>query len=59
MPKKEHIRVEETWSDRNELYMRSMITMCKTKSAQHEQAGYVFKQKNTLWGLPLVLIPLA
>ena len=57
MPKKEHLRVEEKWSSLNELYMRNMIKLCKVKSSQHEQAGYSFKQKNTIWGLPIVLVP--
>lgn len=57
MTKKEHIRVEEKWSPRNEMYMRNMINLCKTKAKQHEEAGYSFKKKNTYWGLPLVILP--
>lgn len=34
-----------------------MIKLCKVKSSQHEQTGYSFKQKNTIWGLSLVLVP--
>jgi hypothetical protein len=50
-------RTEEQWSDKNESYMKHLITICKNKSSQHEQAGYLFKSKNTKWGLPLVLLP--
>lgn len=57
MPKKESIRVEEKWSELNEAYMRHMINVCKTKASQHEQAGYLFKKRNTRWGLPLVILP--
>ena len=56
MPKKDV--VEEKWSSVNEAYMRYMSGVCKTKSAQHEKAGYSFKSKNTCWGLPLVLVPI-
>ena len=50
-------REEEQWGKQNELYMNMMITVCKNRAAQHEQAGYYFKGKNTNWGLPLVLVP--
>jgi len=48
---------EEPWGEKNETYMKEIIQLCKTKSAQHEQAGYHFKGKNTHWGLPSILIP--
>jgi hypothetical protein len=50
--------VEEKWSTLNEAYMRYMSDVCKTKAAQHEKAGYLFKDKNTFWGLPMVLVPI-
>lgn len=37
--------------------MKGISQMCDVKKKQHEQAGYYFKNRNTLWGLPAVLIP--
>lgn len=50
-------RMEESWSNRNEEYLRNIIYECNKKADQHERAGYLFKAKNTYWGLPLVLLP--
>jgi hypothetical protein len=48
---------EEQWDDKNEIYMRDMIKICKNRSAQHETTAYTFKSKNVQWGLSLVLLP--
>lgn len=50
-------KMEESWSDINEEYLRCIIDECKMKAEQHERAGYEFKDKNTYWGLPLILLP--
>lgn len=50
-------RLEESWSEKNEEFMKGISQMCDVKKKQHEQAGYYFKNRNTLWGLPAVLIP--
>lgn len=50
-------RMEECWSERNEDYLRSIISSCNIRADQHERAGYSFKSKNIYWGLPLVLLP--
>lgn len=50
-------KIEESWSDKNEEYLREIINDCSIKADQHERAGYSFKSKNTYWGLPLVLLP--
>ena len=50
-------KMEESWSDVNEEYLRGIISECTIKADKHERAGYSFKAKNTYWGLPLVLLP--
>ena len=50
-------RIEECWSDKSEMHMRTILKRCAIKSKQHEDAGYHFKKRNTYCGLPLVLIP--
>lgn len=50
-------KMEESWSDVNEEYLRSIMHECNIKADKHERAGYSFKSKNTYWGLPLVLLP--
>ena len=49
---------EEEWSDENEKYLTSILESCKDMAGKHESAGYAFKAKNTMWGLPMVLIPI-
>jgi hypothetical protein len=50
-------KLEEEWSNENEEYLCGIIRDCNIRSDQHERAGYLFKSKNTYWGLPLVLLP--
>lgn len=50
-------QIEESWSEKNENFIKGISQTCEIKRKQHEQAGYYFKNRNTLWGLPAVLIP--
>jgi hypothetical protein len=54
MPK----HLEEEWGDKNERYLNYLAQICSDNADKHERAGYVFKAKNTTWGLPMVLIPI-
>jgi hypothetical protein len=49
---------EEPWGEALETYMRGFSQQAKTRSTQHDSAGYHFKTLNTRWGLPLVLVPI-
>ena len=50
-------RIEEEWNAENEKFMKELSNQCSEQSQRHAEAGYVFKQKNTTWGLPMVLLP--
>jgi len=48
---------EEPWDHRIEDYMKKLLNICYEKSNFHNEAGYHFKAKRNMWGLPTVLIP--
>ena len=50
-------REEEEWSDSSEEYLKQIMESCQEKATIHEKAGYIFKAKNTNWGLPSILLP--
>lgn len=51
-------RIEGPWTEKIETLLNTWRIECLKKSKQHEKAGYLFKKKNTRWGLPPVLIPI-
>ena len=52
------IAVEEPWNEKIENLIHEWKDLCRTKAKQHELAGYDFKRKNTIWGLPPVIVPI-
>ena len=53
------MRMEGPWNTQIEEFMNDWKAMCVLKSNLHSKAGYIFKKKNTYWGLPSVLIPIS
>ena len=57
MSLREKPKLEEKWNERNAAYMQYIIKLCRNRSTQHKASGYSFKTKNTMWSLPLVIVP--
>ncbi len=49
---------EEPWTDEIEEYCRNQISTCILHVDLNDEAGYHFKRKRVLWGLPGILIPI-
>jgi hypothetical protein len=54
----EQLRDGSPWNDNIEELFEEWKSICKGKAKMHVKAGYIYKTKNTLWGLPAILVPI-
>lgn len=50
-------RIEEPWSSEGERLIYMWLREIHTHQIKHEKAGYYYKKRRVIWGLPSILLP--
>lgn len=52
------VRIEETWTSENQLYLKNIMNNCLELSDRHAIASYYNKKKYILFSVPTIILPL-